>query len=266
VTISGAAQVIVSSLADVESVAARGQAKRAVGSTKSNSESSRSHMVLMIDVELREKACLSLNEHGEVTEAISHSGQPSSSSGRLISSGRISLVDLAGSERIAKSEASGAALTEAKHINKSLSALIDVICALSDREKKEKAAAAAAPGKDKASSSSKERDAPGAPMANASGAPTRRGKAETKATAAGAGAAGAGAAAPAAATAEPAAEPEAAGTHIPFRNSKLTHLLMGSLKPGSKLAFIAQVRDCCSVIVHNSSPRISFRYRQRRIM
>lgn len=44
--------------------------------------------------------------------------------------GRLSLVDLAGSERLSKSGAAGERLTEAKHINKSLSALGDVLEAL----------------------------------------------------------------------------------------------------------------------------------------
>lgn len=170
VTIHGATHVTVASPEDVEEVTRRGQANRAVASTRSNDHSSRSHMVLMIDVEVRERC--NLNK------------------GRVMLSGRLSLVDLAGSERISKSEASGSALTEAKHINKSLSALIDVMCALSERDKKEKATAA-------------QKSKPGADSSSAG---------------------------------------SSLASHIPFRNSKLTHLLMGSLKPGSKLVFITQVR------------------------
>jgi kinesin family protein C2/C3 len=44
--------------------------------------------------------------------------------------GKLHLVDLAGSERLKKTEATGARLTEAQNINKSLSSLGDVISAL----------------------------------------------------------------------------------------------------------------------------------------
>jgi len=47
--------------------------------------------------------------------------------------GCLHLVDLAGSERVDRSEATGDRLKEAQHINKSLSALGDVIFALSQK-------------------------------------------------------------------------------------------------------------------------------------
>lgn len=47
---------------------------------------------------------------------------------------KLSLVDLAGSERLAKTEATGDRLKEALHINKSLSALGDVIASLTSRK------------------------------------------------------------------------------------------------------------------------------------
>jgi kinesin family protein C2/C3 len=47
--------------------------------------------------------------------------------------GNLHLVDLAGSERVDRSEVTGDRLKEAQHINKSLSALGDVIFALSQK-------------------------------------------------------------------------------------------------------------------------------------
>eukprot|EP00958_Prasinococcus_capsulatus_P029018 scaffold7243_cov394-Prasinococcus_capsulatus_cf.AAC.13 len=47
--------------------------------------------------------------------------------------GKLSIVDLAGSENVNRSEAEGDRLEEAKHINKSLSALKNVISALKEK-------------------------------------------------------------------------------------------------------------------------------------
>jgi len=55
--------------------------------------------------------------------------------GTVVSS-KLNLIDLAGSERLSKTEATGDRLTEAKNINKSLSALGDVIQSLSTRKKR----------------------------------------------------------------------------------------------------------------------------------
>lgn len=49
------------------------------------------------------------------------------------SHGNLHLVDLAGSERVDRSEVTGDRLKEAQHIDKSLSALGDVIFALSQK-------------------------------------------------------------------------------------------------------------------------------------
>nr|XP_046254171.1 kinesin-like protein KIFC3 isoform X2 [Scatophagus argus] len=79
----------------------------------------------------RATACTNLNEHSSRSHAlliITVSGFNSATGTRT--QGKLNLVDLAGSERIAKSGAEGSRLREAQCINKSLSALGDVINAL----------------------------------------------------------------------------------------------------------------------------------------
>ncbi|XP_030000083.1 putative LOC110439812 homolog [Sphaeramia orbicularis] len=82
-------------------------ANRHISATKMNVESSRSHLIVGIKVESKNLT------NGSV------------------STGKLSLVDLAGSERAAKTGAKDHQLKEANSINKSLSALGDVISALS---------------------------------------------------------------------------------------------------------------------------------------
>ncbi|XP_072235900.1 kinesin-like protein KIFC3 isoform X2 [Leuresthes tenuis] len=79
----------------------------------------------------RATACTNLNEHSSRSHAlliITVSGFNSATGSRT--QGKLNLVDLAGSERIGKSGAEGSRLREAQCINKSLSALGDVINAL----------------------------------------------------------------------------------------------------------------------------------------
>jgi len=95
----------VNSLEDVLNLLAKGNKNRAVAATSLNEHSSRSHMVLNV----------------QVTSTVE--GEPPNK-------GNLFLVDLAGSERVLKSEVVGKALDEAKHINKSLAALGNVMEAL----------------------------------------------------------------------------------------------------------------------------------------
>jgi len=94
----------VTSVSDVLLALDRGNANRAKASTNLNEHSSRSHMILRVDV--------------------------TSGVGETKNKGTLFLVDLAGSERVRKSEVEGQALKEAQHINKSLSALGNVMEAL----------------------------------------------------------------------------------------------------------------------------------------
>jgi len=87
-----------------------GHYNRAMAVTNMNEHSSRSHLVFMLTIEQK-------NLHD-----------------RSVKVGKLHLVDLAGSEKVAKSGASGERLDEAKNINRSLSALGNVINALTDKK------------------------------------------------------------------------------------------------------------------------------------
>ena len=95
---------------DVYAAMREGEANRSTGATAMNARSSRSHSVVIVRV-----------------EAVSRETN-------VKTRGALFLVDLAGSERVARSEASGDRLLEARHINKSLSALGDVVSALQHRQ------------------------------------------------------------------------------------------------------------------------------------
>ncbi|KAK1428152.1 hypothetical protein QVD17_16980 [Tagetes erecta] len=99
----------VSSTFDVIELMNLGQRNRAVGATALNDRSSRSHSCLTVHVQGRDLTS------GGVLRGCMH------------------LVDLAGSERVDKSEVTGDRLKEAQHINKSLSALGDVIASLAQK-------------------------------------------------------------------------------------------------------------------------------------
>ncbi|KAJ9171773.1 hypothetical protein P3X46_015091 [Hevea brasiliensis] len=99
----------VSSTSDVIELMNLGQRNRAVGATALNDRSSRSHSCLTVHVQGRELTS------GAILRGCMH------------------LVDLAGSERVDKSEATGDRLKEAQHINRSLSALGDVIASLAQK-------------------------------------------------------------------------------------------------------------------------------------
>ncbi|XP_076591915.1 kinesin-like protein KIFC3 isoform X4 [Chaetodon auriga] len=104
--VPGLTEFIVQSPEDINRVFELGHMNRATACTNLNEHSSRSHALLIITV----------------------SGFNTATGNRT--QGKLNLVDLAGSERIAKSGAEGSRLREAQCINKSLSALGDVINAL----------------------------------------------------------------------------------------------------------------------------------------
>ncbi|CAM9267757.1 unnamed protein product, partial [Choristocarpus tenellus] len=111
VVVEGGVEKEANSIKDMIDTIQMGAEGRTVSSTQMNSDSSRSHLLCSIVV---------------------------SSTNRRTGScirGKLTLVDLAGSERVGKSGASGDQLKEAQSINKSLSALGDVIGALTSGTK-----------------------------------------------------------------------------------------------------------------------------------
>ncbi|XP_055681454.1 kinesin heavy chain [Lutzomyia longipalpis] len=109
--VKGATERFVSSPEDVFEVIEEGKANRHIAVTNMNEHSSRSHSVFLINVK---------QENLENQKKLS---------------GKLYLVDLAGSEKVSKTGAEGTVLDEAKNINKSLSALGNVISALADGNK-----------------------------------------------------------------------------------------------------------------------------------
>eukprot|EP00299_Pterocystis_sp_00344_P009762 c4213_g2_i1.p1 GENE.c4213_g2_i1~~c4213_g2_i1.p1 ORF type:complete len:1005 (+),score=248.40 c4213_g2_i1:62-3076(+) len=104
-------KVKVDKLPDCIELIKKGYGNRTVKSTNMNSLSSRSHSILTLHL-------TGTNVKTKKTYA-----------------GKLHFVDLAGSERVGKSGVVGEALKEAQAINKSLSALGDVISALSNKDK-----------------------------------------------------------------------------------------------------------------------------------
>ncbi|XP_021754009.1 kinesin-like protein KIN-UA [Chenopodium quinoa] len=104
-----------------------GEAHRFAANTKLNTESSRSHAILMVHVRrsVKERDSALPNENGSSSHV--KNLKPS-----VVRKGKLVVVDLAGSERIDKSGSDGHALEEAKSINLSLSALGKCINALAE--------------------------------------------------------------------------------------------------------------------------------------
>ncbi|KAK0405722.1 hypothetical protein QR680_018157 [Steinernema hermaphroditum] len=105
--VKGATELFVSNAAEVLAAVEEGKKNRQVAATKMNEDSSRSHSVFLIQVDQEDRET------------------------HMRKSGKMYLVDLAGSEKVGKTGVSGALLDEAISINKSLSALSNVISALS---------------------------------------------------------------------------------------------------------------------------------------
>ena len=106
--VQGLKEVYVTSPSELLATMRVGSSNRAMSATAMNEQSSRSHSIFQIVLQQRNTV------------------------DGVIKTGKLNLVDLAGSEMVKKTRASGERLEEAKTINKSLSALGNVINSLTD--------------------------------------------------------------------------------------------------------------------------------------
>ena len=113
--VAGITEVETASSREIMDLLQQGNARRSQQATAANEVSSRSHAVLQVVVEGKDKA------PGTVAN---------------IKVGKLSLVDLAGSERAANTQNRGARLVEGANINRSLLALGNCINALSEKGNK----------------------------------------------------------------------------------------------------------------------------------
>eukprot|EP00937_MAST-01D_sp_MAST-1D-sp2_P007826 g7826.t1 len=189
--VEGATEWVVGSAAEAKALLRQGSAARAVGAHAMNARSSRSHTLFVQTIERR------------LTRGGGKDGGGEGEGGGERKTGRLYLVDLAGSEMVRKTQASGQALLEARHINKSLSALALVISNLAGE--------------------SAGMESGGIPKARPRTRQRRRSSASLRPGADG----------------DAAADPGASAKgHVPYRDSKLTRILQDSLGGNAKTALV----------------------------
>lgn len=140
VYVEGLSEWVVRSPAEIFKLMARGAAVRATGKTKLNEVSSRSHAILKIIVEQCETTFVDLQGRAISSEEFEKlllanafgDKSPEDLVRQRFRVAKLNLVDLAGSERVRISGATGQRLEESRKINRSLSALGNVISALTD--------------------------------------------------------------------------------------------------------------------------------------
>jgi len=115
VFVKGLRSIVVDSVEAIDALMTQGNAVRSTGATAMNAESSRSHSIFTVVVEMS----------GKRDDGTEH-----------VTAGKLNLVDLAGSERQSKTHATGSRLKEGIKINLSLTALGNVISGLVDSKAK----------------------------------------------------------------------------------------------------------------------------------
>jgi kinesin family protein 5 len=108
VYVQGLVEKYVYSAEDILNTIKEGSLQRTIACTALNNASSRSHAVLTLIIQQK------MTDGSEIVS-------------------KLHLIDLAGAENVSKSEVQGLNLTEAQNINKSLSCLGNVICALTEK-------------------------------------------------------------------------------------------------------------------------------------
>eukprot|EP00931_Biecheleriopsis_adriatica_P080223 TRINITY_DN5357_c0_g1_i1.p1 TRINITY_DN5357_c0_g1~~TRINITY_DN5357_c0_g1_i1.p1 ORF type:complete len:1397 (+),score=386.71 TRINITY_DN5357_c0_g1_i1:437-4192(+) len=111
VKVENSVEIQVQSPDELQRTITTGMDRRHVAATKMNADSSRSHLIFIVTIECTNRKT------------------------KQITTGKLTICDLAGSERLKKSEVTGEQKKEAASINKSLTALGDVIEALTKQAK-----------------------------------------------------------------------------------------------------------------------------------
>ena len=143
--VDGLSEWVVRSPEEVYELMRRGAKMRATGATKLNEASSRSHAIFILIVERTTGISSSTTSGGKGHSPNCTTSTNGTKDGPVMV-GKLNLVDLAGSERVAVTGAKGQRLEESKRINSSLSALGNVIAALTDPHAAAAAHAALAAG------------------------------------------------------------------------------------------------------------------------
>lgn len=135
--VEGLSEWAVRSPLDIYTLLQKGSEFRETSSTKMNDVSSRSHAVFTIIVEqMINNSSPQEDEKNIKSNIFLKPGQLNNKEIGIVKTAKLNLVDLAGSERISITGATGKQMEEGKKINKSLSALGNVIFALTDPKRK----------------------------------------------------------------------------------------------------------------------------------